>query len=143
MIDVWPRLELHRVWWEPPPVYAAVAGQPVVLAEFPTQLNIPIATNGVPFMYFSIWHWPLDDQRLQRLYAAELRRSDGGPAAVSCAGDDRPAAGERRHARDRQLRAVHHRLRADSGGARCLSGLSAHHGGQWEGQPVRLYELVR
>ena len=51
-----PSLELHPVWWEPPPIYAAIAGQPVVLAEFPTSLNISYVTNAVPFMYFSIWH---------------------------------------------------------------------------------------
>ena len=56
-VDVWPSLELHKVWWEPPPIYQAVSGQPVVLAEFPTRLNISYITNGVPFMYFSVWHW--------------------------------------------------------------------------------------
>ena len=55
-VDVWPALELHKVWWQPPPIYDAVAGQQVVLAEFPTSLNIPLVTNAVPFMYFSIWH---------------------------------------------------------------------------------------
>ena len=50
-VDVWPALELHKVWWQPPPVYSAVAGRRVVLAEFPTHLNISYVTNGVPFMY--------------------------------------------------------------------------------------------
>ncbi len=88
MIDVWPRLELHRVWWEPPPVYAAVAGQPVVLAEFPTHLNIPFATNGVPFMYFSIWHGRSMINGYSGFTPPRLRRPDGEPAAVSRAVDD-------------------------------------------------------
>jgi hypothetical protein len=56
-IDVRPTLTLHRVWREPPSIYAAVAGRPVVLAEFPVRLNISHVTNGVPFEYFSVWHW--------------------------------------------------------------------------------------
>ncbi len=56
-VDVRPALELHKVWREPPPIYNAIATQPVVLAEFPTHLNISYVTNGVPFEYFSLWHW--------------------------------------------------------------------------------------
>ena len=55
-VDVWPAIELHPVWWQPPPIYDTMKGQQVVLAEFPTSLNISYVNNAVPFMYFSIWH---------------------------------------------------------------------------------------
>ena len=143
MIDVWPRLELHRVWWEPPPVYAAVAGQPVVLAEFPTHLNIPIATNAVPFMYFSIWHGrsmingysgftPPDYEELMeslRPFPApttieRLRASGATHVTVNCALYTTGC--------EPILAAL------DSSAVfRLISS------GEWQGQPVRLYELVR
>jgi hypothetical protein len=143
MIDVWPRLELHRVWWEPPPVYAAVAGQPVVLAEFPTHLNIPIATNGVPFMYFSIWHGrsmingysgftPPDYEDLM-----ESLRPFPAPATI-----DRLRASGATHV------TVNCALYT-TGCEPILAALDSSpafrliRGGEWQGQPVRLYELVR
>jgi hypothetical protein len=56
-VDVRPRLELFPVWWDAPPVYAALPATGAVLAEFPTELNISHVTNGVPYLYFSNWHW--------------------------------------------------------------------------------------
>jgi hypothetical protein len=59
LVDLHPKLELIPVWREPPPVYDVLKGQPepVVLAEFPFEANLPLVTNEIPFMYFSMWHW--------------------------------------------------------------------------------------
>jgi hypothetical protein len=57
-IDLRPLLRLEPVWLEPPPMYAAVAGNPsAVLTEFPLGGNPRGFTPNVPFMYFSLWHW--------------------------------------------------------------------------------------
>jgi hypothetical protein len=142
-VDSWPVLDLHKVWGQPPPVYDAMAGRPVVLAEFPTRLNIPIVTNGVPFMYFSIWHWlpmingysgftppsyePLMDglRDFPAPAAIDLLRSRGVThVTVNCA-------------------------LYVTGCEPVLSGIEASTAfrlvtaGHWEGQPVKLYELVR
>jgi hypothetical protein len=57
MVDVWPRLELRPVWRDPPAVYAAVADQPAVLAEFPLNSDPASFADNTAFMYFSLWHW--------------------------------------------------------------------------------------
>jgi hypothetical protein len=59
LIDLRPNLELIPVWREPPPIYDVLKGQsePVVLAEFPFEQSLPLVTNEIPFMYFSMWHW--------------------------------------------------------------------------------------
>ena len=142
-IDVRPALELHRVWRDAPPVYAAVADQPVVLAEFPVRLNISHVTNGVPFMYFSVWHWrsmingysgftpstyePMMDvlKDFPAPAAIELLRSRGVThVTVNCAlyvtGCEPVIAG------------------VDASAAFRLVSR-----GEWQGQPAMLYELVR
>jgi len=59
LIDLRPNLELMPVWREPPPIYDELKAQrePVVLAEFPFETKVPLVTNEIPFMYFSMWHW--------------------------------------------------------------------------------------
>jgi hypothetical protein len=59
LIDLRPKLDLMPVWREPPPIYEVLKGrpEPVVLAEFPFETNLPLVTNEIPFMYFSMWHW--------------------------------------------------------------------------------------
>lgn len=59
LVDLRPKLELMPVWREPPPIYDVlkVQADPVVLAEFPFELTLPLVTNEIPFMYFSMWHW--------------------------------------------------------------------------------------
>jgi hypothetical protein len=141
--DVWPALELHRVWWEPPPIYQAVAEQQVVLAEFPTHLNISYVTNGVPFMYFSVWHGrsmingysgftpPSYEPMMEALRdfpappTIELLRSKGVThVTVNCA-------------------------LYVTGCEPILTALDASPAfrlvsqGMWQGQPVKLYELLR
>jgi hypothetical protein len=142
-IDVRPALVLHRVWWQPPPIYQAVAGHEVVLAEFPVRLNISHVTNGVPFMYFSVWHWrsmingysgftpPAYEPMIDVLKdfpappAVALLRSHGVThVTLNCAlyvtGCETIVSG------------------VDASGAFRLVSR-----GDWEGQPVLLYELVR
>ena len=142
-IDVWPRLELHKVWREPPPVYAAIAGQPVVLAEFPTSLNISYVTNAVPFMYFSVWHWrsmingysgftptsyePLMDalRSFPEPQTIDLLRSRGVThVTINCALYVTGC--------ESVLNTID-----NSQAFRLVTS------GQWEGQPSRLYKLVR
>jgi hypothetical protein len=58
VVEAMPRMPLERVWRTPPPIYAAIAGEPAaVLAEFP----MPTAPIGYFFdtryMYFSTFHW--------------------------------------------------------------------------------------
>jgi hypothetical protein len=142
-IDVWPLLELHTVWREPPPIYEAVAEQPVVLAEFPTHLNISHVTNAVPFEYFSIWHWrsmingysgftpsgyePMMDvlREFPAPAAVDMLKSKGVThVSVNCAlyvTGCEPVL----QVLDR------------SSAFRLVSD------GTWQGQPVKLYELVR
>ena len=56
--DLWPRLELEPVWAQPPAIYSATAGSPdAVLAEFPIRAHMGPSAEGLPFMYFSLWHW--------------------------------------------------------------------------------------
>ncbi|MEO7190052.1 MAG: hypothetical protein ABI051_03245 [Vicinamibacterales bacterium] len=56
--DMAQRLPIEPVWREPPAVYAALTGVPnVVLAEFPVRTHIGHFTEGMPFLYFSLWHW--------------------------------------------------------------------------------------
>jgi hypothetical protein len=143
MIDVWPRLELHSVWSEPPPVYAAVSGQPVVLAEFPTHLNIPFATNGVPFMYFSIWH----GRSLINGYSGftppnyedlmESLRPFPAPSTI-----DRLRASGATHVTVNCALYITgcEPILATLDTSPAFRLISA---GEWQGQPVRLYELVR
>ena len=114
VVNVWPILPLREVWPEPPPVYGALAGAPhVVLAEFPVADDYGFNT---PYMYFSLWHWAADGQRLQRLHARQLRTvpartSRTFPARRPCA----TLKMRRRDARDGQLRALSRRLRRVAG----------------------------
>jgi hypothetical protein len=142
-VDVWPALELHRVWWQPPPIYDTIAGQTVVLAEFPTRLNISYVTNAVPFMYFSIWHGlpmingysgftppsyePLMDglRDFPAPATFDLLRSSGVThVTVNCA----------------LYVTGCEPLLATLDGSPAFRVVAS---GQWDGQPVRLYELVR
>jgi hypothetical protein len=57
-IDLWPAITLEHVWDRPPAIYAALPrSSGTVLAEFPMHFHLADATDDVPFMYFSLWHW--------------------------------------------------------------------------------------
>jgi len=143
-VDFWPVLQLTRVWSDPPAIYDRVRGaQQTVLAEFPTRISVPDVTDGVPFMYFSLWHWapmvngysgftppsyePLMD-RLRDFPAASaidtLKAHGVTHVTINCA---LYAGGC-----SQLLDAV------DASGA--FRQISA---ARWEGAPVRLYELIR
>jgi hypothetical protein len=54
-----PALGLQRVWDEPPPIYASIAGRepPTVLAEFPMPRDIYRSDFDTRYLYFSTFHW--------------------------------------------------------------------------------------
>jgi len=57
-LDLWPVLKLQPVWDQPPAIYSAVARSPdAVLAEFPIRAHMGLSAEGLPYMYFSLWHW--------------------------------------------------------------------------------------
>jgi hypothetical protein len=144
MFDLRPALDLTPVWASPPPIYGALDGRTdVVLAELPFELNVPMATNDLPFMYFSAWHGlPMVNgysgfipETYQKLVEgvrgfpddtalAALRARGVTHVTVNCAlmGDACPAVIEQAD-RSPALRLVT--------------------AGQWEGRPARLYELLR
>jgi hypothetical protein len=58
IVEALPRLRLERVWPEPPPIYASLAGGgPFVLAELPTPKDDTTSWFDTRYMYFSTWHW--------------------------------------------------------------------------------------
>ena len=120
-VDVWPAIELHPVWWQPPPIYDTMKGQQVVLAEFPTSLNISYVNNAVPFMYFSIWHGLPMINGYSGFTPPGYELLMEGLRDFPGAGDDRSAEVERCNSRDSQLCALRDRLRADPGGDRRLA----------------------
>ena len=94
-VDVWPALELHRVWWRAAARSTTrVAGQPVVLAEFPTQPQHSASSpTAVPFMYFSIWHWLPMINGYSGFTPPSYEPLMEGLQRFPGAGDDRSAAG--------------------------------------------------
>ena len=143
LIDLRPHLELMPVWREPPPIYEALKAEPgnVVLAEFPFEIDRPLVTDEIPFMYFSMWHWlplvngysgflPPGREALPEVVRgfpdgasiAALRLHGATHVTINCAlmGSDCDAV----------------MRRADETPALTLIKEAA-----WEGRPVRLYRL--
>jgi hypothetical protein len=142
-IDLQPALNLQRLWPEPPTIYRHLAGRTdVVLAEFPFEATIPVVQE-LPFMYFSVWHGlpivngysgftPSDHQQLvddmrefprERALAA-LRARGVTHVTANCAMmPERCAA-----------------FLDDADASPALRPVAEE---QWEGHPVKLYELVR
>jgi hypothetical protein len=57
-LDFRPELKLEPVWPAPPPVYEALGTSGnIVLAELPFDVPNERYTPGIPYMYFSLWHW--------------------------------------------------------------------------------------
>lgn len=58
-VEAIPQMPLERVWREPPPIYASIAGNdpPVVLAEFPMPPDIYQSDFDARYLYFSTFHW--------------------------------------------------------------------------------------
>jgi hypothetical protein len=141
VVNVWPVLPLRPVWPEAPPVYGALAGsRHVVLAEFPVPSDYVYNT---PYMYFALWHWaPMINGYsgfMPKSYEAfQLGVGDfPGPASVATL----------------KMRGVTHvtvNCALYRGGCDALldriDGISEFRNiaeGRWQGQRVRLYEIVR
>lgn len=143
-IDLQPKLDLLPVWHAPPPIYETLANRTdVVLAEFPFELNLPMTTNELPFMYFSVFHGlpmvngysgftpPNHEKLVQDVRGfpddtalAALRARGVTHVTVNCAlMGDSCAAFLARSDQSPALRLVQ--------------------SAEWEGKPARLYELKR
>jgi hypothetical protein len=59
VVEALPVLPAQRVWDEPPPIYAGIAGRepPAVLAEFPMPPSIYRSDFDARYLYFSTFHW--------------------------------------------------------------------------------------
>lgn len=138
--DAWPDLTLRQVWRQPPAIYAALASRPdAVLAEFPVEQE---EVFNLPYMYFSTWHqrpmvngysgfipasYHAIEPQLLAFPAGDgidtLRRRGVTHVTINCALEYTGCSRMRtRMAASPELRLV---AEAD-----------------WEGQPVRLYEIV-
>lgn len=140
-IDLWPRLRLQYLWLEPPPIYHTVSGPRFVLAELPMDGNPSARWMDTPYMYFSLWHWaqlingysghsPKDIEEVQtamRSFPADwtidiLRKRGATHVSITCAlynGGCEPIV-----------------AKADA-----LPVFRTVASGNWQGLPVRLYEL--
>ncbi|MEO7270954.1 MAG: hypothetical protein ABIX28_17310 [Vicinamibacterales bacterium] len=141
VVNAWPVLELVPVWPEPPPVYGALAdSRRVVLAEFPV---FPDFAYDAPYMYFSLWHWAPMINGYSGFKPKSFELYEAGvadfPGPVSMA--------------TMTMRGVTH-LTVNCGLYRggcpellerldTMPELRKVAEGLWQGQPVRLYELVR
>jgi hypothetical protein len=143
-VDLRPLLKLEPVWHDPPPVYETIAGHPgVVLAEFPFGGSSRRYTPNAPYLYFSLWHW------------AQMLNGYSGhypPGQV----DFEVAVGTFPDARALELLrgrgATHVTVTCALYGGGCDELVAAADAvpafrivasGQWQGAPVRLYELKR
>jgi len=58
VLEAIPRMPIEPVWRHPPPVYAAIAGEPsAVLAEFPMPTTPLDYYFDARYLYFSTFHW--------------------------------------------------------------------------------------
>ena len=126
-----PRMPLERVWPDPPPIYASIAGEPsAVLAEFP----MPTAPLGYFFdtryLYFSTFHWHPHRQRQQRLLPEVVRRADRARAGLPVRCGRRVPADPRRRLRRGARRVLSNpaKFAAHRGDARRAAGHAAGRG---------------
>jgi hypothetical protein len=143
-VDLRPLLRLEPVWREPPPVYEAIAGNPrVVLAEFPFGGSSRRYTPNAPYLYFSLWHWA---QMLNGYSGHYPPGQVDFEVAVGSFPDER--ALELLRGRG----ATHVTITCALYGGGCDELVAAADAvpafrivasGQWQGAPVRLYELKR
>jgi hypothetical protein len=143
-VDLRPALDLRSVWFQPPPIYGTLAGrQNTVLAEFPTRVTVPDVTDGVPSLYFSFWHWTSVVNGYSGFtppsYAVFLDEVVNFPA--------RPAIDALKR---RGVTHVTVNCALYSGGCdKLLEKVDESQvfrqvvSASWEGQPVRLYELIK
>jgi hypothetical protein len=143
-IDFRPALDLQRVWLQPPPLYGPLVGnRQAVLAEFPNHITVPGVTDDVPYLYFSLWHWTTMVNGYSgftpRSYPVYLKSVADFPGPTSIA-------------TLRSYGVTHVTINCRLMPEGCGALLEAADGtpvlrlitsSRWEGQPVRLYELLR
>jgi len=144
-LDVWPRLKLEPVWPDPPAIYSALIGSPgAVLAEFPMRADIGPSTESLPYMYFSLWHWTNMINGYSgffpRTYDALLERLESFPdpkaiEALAAQGVTHVTVNCALYAKPRVCARVLERADRSPRLRRVVEG-------QWQGQVVRLYQLV-
>jgi hypothetical protein len=143
-VDFRPSLDLLPVWSSPPPIYDAARNTPgVVLAEFPPVHSIEAVTASVPFMYFSLWHWlPMVNGYsgfTTEAYRDFIDRLEDFPSPASI------AALRARGATHVTITCALYRDGCDtimaamdkSGAFRLITAT------EWQGQPARLYQIVK
>jgi hypothetical protein len=143
-IDLRPVLRLQPVWPDPPPIYGLVAGaRDAILAEFPFGGRHVRFAADVPFMYFSLWHWA-------RMINGYSGRHPPGHLEFEAAMREFPREPTIGLLRTRG--ATHVSVNCALYRAGCeqmLQTLDAMpefrlvSSGKWQGQPVRLYQLLR
>ena len=143
MVDLRPALGLEPLWPEPPSIYAGLAGRTdVVLAEFPFEGSVAVV-NELPFMYFSVWHGlpmvdgysgftPPDHEQL----VEDMRDFPGEASLAVLRG--RGVTHVTANCAFMPERCAAFLARADASPSLKLIASD-----QWQGQPVRLYELRR
>ncbi len=57
IVEAFPRMPLHSVWRQPPPIYAKIPEPHAVLAEFPMPADDTGVSVDTVYMYFSTFHW--------------------------------------------------------------------------------------
>ena len=143
-VDFWPVLPLQPVWFQPPPIYGPLIGNSqAVLAEFPNRISVPGVTDDVPYLYFSLWHWTSTVNGYSgftpRSYPVYLKGVVDFPGPNSIA-------------TLRSYGVTHVSINCALNPDGCPGVLEAADGSpvlhlitssRWEGQPVRLYELLR
>ena len=140
VIDAWPALPLVSVWKEPPAIYDALKARPgVVLAEFPVD---PIEVFNTPYMYFSVWHFlPMVNG-----YSGYIPESYTAlaPDLLEFPRGDSAAALRRRGVTHVSVNCALQSADCDETMAvmRQSPDLRLILDTSWEGEPVRLFELI-
>ena len=140
VIDAWPALPLVPVWKEPPAIYDALKARPgVVLAEFPVD---PIEVFNTPYMYFSVWHFlPMVNG-----YSGYIPESYTAlaPDLLEFPRGDSAAALRRRGVTHVSVNCALQSADCDETMAvmRQSPDLRLILDTSWEGEPVRLFELI-
>jgi hypothetical protein len=141
VVNVWPVLPLRPVWPEAPPVYGALAGsRHVVLAEFPFPNDYVYNT---PYMYFALWHWAPMINGYSGFMPKSYETFQTGVADFP--GPSSIATLEMRGVTHVTVNCALYRGGCDA----LLDRIDEIHDfrkvaeGRWQGQRVRLYEIVR
>jgi len=144
MVDLRPTLALEPLWHEPPAIYAGLAGRTdVVLAEFPFTAPQSVDVQ-LAFMYFSVRYGflPMVDGYSGFVPAAHAQLVEDMDAFPDAASIDLLRARGVTHV-TANCALMPERCAAFLERAAASPALKLVASEEWEGQPVRLYELVR